>query len=112
MCVIVSCPFPFHFIFCGVCCCALCYLSLEVARDRQVPTLHHIHLSLQNSPSYSTNVSLIRRHHRSPLYIILVLVGIPTNDIVNIVVIAISETLHWKNREGFFQLERQFFNKK
>ena len=80
--------------------------------DRQVFNLHHICLPLQYDPSSSKNVTHIRRHRRSSLYIILALVGISTNDVVSIVVNLIAETLHGENREGLFQLDRQFFNAK
>ena len=73
-----------------------------MAWDRRVLTLNYIHLTLQHYPFSSTNATCIQRHCHYPLYIILALVGVLTNNIVNISVNTIAETLHGKNREGLF----------
>ena len=58
----------------------------------------------------SNNITRIRRHHRYPLFILLDLIGILTNDLMSIVVNLIAETLHGKNKEGLIKMDRQFFN--
>ena len=88
----------------------MCSCPLEVDEDRWVRTLHHICPPLQHAPSYITNITHIRRHLRSPLYIILSLIGIKTNDLVSMAVNSMAETQHGQNKEGFFQLDRQWFN--
>ena len=50
--------------------------------------------------SSSTNATRILRHHCPPIYILLALVMIKTNDLVSIVVNIIAETLHGKIEKG------------
>ena len=88
------------------------YYHLEVDRDRWACNLHHIHSHLRHAQSSSTNVTCILRHRRLPLYIVLDLFGISTNDIMSIVVDLITETLYGQSIEGLFQLDRQLFNYK
>ena len=109
LCVIVSCTC--HYLCCVVCCCVLCSFPLEADWDIPISTMHHLNFPIQHAPTSCTNVTHICRHLRLPLYILLALVGIPTNYLVIIVVNIIAETLHRQNREGLFQLGRQFFNK-
>ena len=87
-------------------------MFLEVAGNSQLRTLYHIHLPLAHTHSSSSNITRIFRHHCYPLYIILALFGIPTNDLVIISVNCIAETLHGENREGLFQPYFQLFNAK
>ena len=99
-----------------LCCKLLCDmlppLPLYAAGDRKVLTMNHLHLPLWHAPFSSTNVTRIWLYHRYPVQMFLALIGIPTNDIMSIVVNLIAKTLHTKNREGFFQLDRQLFNTK
>ena len=75
-------------------------------------TLDHIHPPLCHAPSSSNSITCIRYLRRLPLYILLSLSGMATNDLVSIVINLISETLYGQNREGLFQLNRKFFNAK
>ena len=108
----IFCLFSCHFLCCVVCCCVLCSFSLEVYGERLVSTMYHIPLPLRHTPSYSTNGTHIHHNHRYPLYILFAIVGIPTNDLMSIVVNIIGGTLHGKNRVVFFQVDHQLFKAK
>ena len=95
--VIFSCTCPCHSFCFVVYLCVLLSLPLVVPEDRQVHTLHHIHLHLWHAPSYNTNVTCIRRNFHSPLNFFLALVGIPTNYWVIISINFNAETMHGEN---------------
>ena len=88
----------------SVCCGVICSSPLEAAGDRRVRTLQNLHSPpplFRHDPSSSNNVTCIRRQRHYPIYIILDLVGIPTNDLMSIVINIITENLHGKIEKGY-----------
>ena len=88
------CPCLCHCLYFVVCFYVPCSFLLEVSGGGKVHTMNCLHPPFQHDPFSRTNVNCILCHQCSPLYILLSLVGIPSNDLMIIVVNPISKILH------------------